>query len=314
MSIPVAFARSGWLFLAALAACAPARTPPLSAPPAELGRIVPGRVTDHVIIISLDGMRPDAITRFRPRTLRRLIAEGSHSPEAQTTLPSRTLPSHMSMMSGKKPEAHGVINNEDPDETRWMTDVPTVMAVAHDRGLQTIALFSKSKFRQIYEPDALDYADQPGGWLGLRMAGKTAGRFEHYLQRARPQLSFIHFAEPDYMGHTTGWTSWPYGWTLRYADGAVARVLAAADRAFGAGNYTVIITADHGGHRFSHGSDDPRDMTIPWIAWGKGVRPGNTLPKGIRTMDTAATALWLLGIPIPERWVGSPVEAAFLPP
>ncbi len=173
MSIPIAFARSGWLFLAALAACAPARTPPLSAPPAELGRIVPGRVTNHVIIISLDGMRPDAITRFRPRTLRRLIAEGSHSPEAQTTLPSRTLPSHMSMMSGKKPEAHGVINNEDPDETRWMTDVPTVMAVAHDRGLQTIALFSKTKFRQIYEPDALDYADQPGGWLGLRMAGKT---------------------------------------------------------------------------------------------------------------------------------------------
>jgi hypothetical protein len=182
----------------------------------------------------------------------------------------------MSMMSGKKPEAHGVVNNEDPDETRWMTDVPTVMAVAHDRGLQTIALFSKTKFRQIYEPDALDYADQPGGWLGLRMAGKTAGRFEHYLQRARPQLSFIHFAEPDYMGHNT-----------------------------------VIITADHGGHRFSHGSDDPRDMTIPWIAWGKGVRPGTTLPKGIRTMDTAATALWLLGIPVPERWVGRPVEAAF---
>jgi hypothetical protein len=29
-------------------------------------------------------------------------------------------------------------------------------------------------------------------------------------------------------------------------------------------------------------------------------------------MDTAATALWLLGIPVPERWVGKPVEAAFV--
>ena len=71
-------------------------------------------------------------------------------------------------------------------------------------------------------------------------------------------------------------------------------LLRSADRAFGRDGYTVIITADHGGHGRDHGSSDPRDVLIPWIAWGKGVVPGETLPDGIRTLDTAATALALL--------------------
>jgi arylsulfatase A-like enzyme len=60
----------------------------------------------------------------------------------------------------------------------------------------------------------------------------------------------------------------------------------------------------------NHGSDDPRDVTIPWIAWGQGVNPG-LLQKAVRTMDTAATVLWLLGVDRPADWAGSPVIDAF---
>jgi arylsulfatase A-like enzyme len=78
----------------------------------------------------------------------------------------------------------------------------------------------------------------------------------------------------------------------------------------GRGHYTVILTADHGGHGSRHGTTDPRDMTIPWIVWGAGVHCGDTL-SGIRTMDTAATVLWLLGVVAPQNWVGRPVTRAF---
>jgi arylsulfatase A-like enzyme len=73
----------------------------------------------------------------------------------------------------------------------------------------------------------------------------------------------------------------------------------------------VLLTADQGGHGWSHGSSDPRDVTIPWIAWGEGVRAGTRVPNGVRTMDTAATALWLLGLP--ALGVGQPVQTAFQP-
>lgn len=296
------------LLLALLAACGPERPPPepRAAPPP-----VPGVVTDHVVVVSMDGLRPDAIARARPPTLRRLVREGSHSLTAQTIVPSRTLPGHMSMVSGEPPDVHGVLHNDDPDETRWVVDVPTMFALAHDRGFHTAAFFGKTKFRQLYEPGAIDHAEQPANRLELRPAWVTAARVEAYLARHRPQLLFVHFGEPDYVGHVFGWMSPPYRWAVLWADRALARVLAAADRAYGPGGYTVILTADHGGRRFTHGSARPVDTTIPWIAWGKGVRAGTALPEGIRTMDTAATVMWLLGVPRPGEWIGAPVEAAF---
>ena len=51
-------------------------------------------------------------------------------------------------------------------------------------------------------------------------------------------------------------------------------LLEAANEAYGAGNYSVLVTADHGGHGRGHGSKDPLDVTIPWIAWGRGVSAG----------------------------------------
>ncbi len=98
------------------------------------------------------------------------------------------------------------------------------------------------------------------------------------------------------------------------ADLRGARLLAAADLAFGKGNYTVLVTADHGGHDSDHGSDDPRDVTIPWIAWGRGVEPGPIGAGPVRTIDTASTVLWLLGVAEPADWAGTPVVRAFTAP
>ena len=74
----------------------------------------------------------------------------------------------------------------------------------------------------------------------------------------------------------------------------------------------MIVTADHGGHGTNHGSDDPRDVTIPWIAWGQGVKQGALTQSTVRTMDTAATVLWLLAVAEPaEGWMGQPVLEAY---
>jgi arylsulfatase A-like enzyme len=52
-------------------------------------------------------------------------------------------------------------------------------------------------------------------------------------------------------------------------------------------------------------------MTIPWVAWGKSVKAGTTLTRPVNTTDTTATALWLLGVPIPAQLDGRPVYEAF---
>ena len=159
-------------------------------------------------------------------------------------------------------------------------------------------------------PGTLDYSQAPGGWFGRWSAAHTLRDVEQHLQTAKPNLLFVHLSDPDAAGHAAGWMSPQYGRGVAQADAAVARLLTAADAAYGVGNYTVIVTADHGGQGRDHGSDSPHDVTIPWIAWGRGVNPGE-LPAGIRTMDTASTVLYLLGVEPPAGWMGEPVLGAF---
>lgn len=52
--------------------------------------VPPGGVTHRVVLLSLDGLRPDAIEAFRERTLQRLMREGSHTLATTTIVPSKT--------------------------------------------------------------------------------------------------------------------------------------------------------------------------------------------------------------------------------
>lgn len=269
-------------------------------------------VTAHLIIISVDGLRPDAIATFDSPNLRRLIREGSYTLTARTILPSKTLPSHTSMLTGEGPERHGVLWNNVAMATKDNVEVPTIFGVARAHGYRTAAFFSKPKFNALQQPGTLDYSQAPGGWFAKWSVDRTTTDVERYLATERPNILFVHLAEPDSTGHRDGWMSAAYGRAVTQADAGVGRVMAAAERAFGDGNYTVIVTADHGGHDHDHGKDDPRDVTIPWLAWGRGVTPGPLPADGrVNTVDTASTSLWLLGLNEPTDWAGAPVTAAF---
>jgi predicted AlkP superfamily pyrophosphatase or phosphodiesterase len=274
---------------------------------------LPARLSEHVVIVSIDGLRPDAIREFDAHTIQGLMRDGAYSLNAQTIMPSKTLPSHTSMLTGVDAARHGITWNSDQTDEHGHVDVPTIFALARQAGLRTAAFFSKTKFHHLEAPNSLDHVRSPsGGLLRGRFAWtQTVGMVEDYLESdaESPNLMFVHIGEPDYAGHIFGWMSGIYGLAVKQADRAVAEIIDEANDRFGAGNYTLIVTADHGGHGRDHGSDDPRDTTIPWIIWGKGVQAGATLPA-IRTMDTAATALWMLGIPAPSDWVGRPIAAA----
>jgi predicted AlkP superfamily pyrophosphatase or phosphodiesterase len=268
-------------------------------------------ITRHVVVISIDGLRPDAIARFRAETLSRMMREGSSTLSATTVVPSKTLPSHISMLTGQPPSVHGVIWNSDRTSRRGTVQLPTVFAVVRPYGYTTAAFFSKPKFRHLQRPGSVDYSQAPANLFSRWSDGRTVSDVRKYLATARPNLLFVHLAGPDDEGHRSGWMSPEYGKSVRRADKAVAQILEAADASFGHGRYTLVVTADHGGHGYDHGSADPRDVTIPWIAWGDGVAPGLLPPASIRIFDTASTVLWLLGVSQPSDWSGAAVTAAF---
>ena len=263
----------------------------------------PGPVVRRVLIISMDGLRPDAINLAPMPNLQALMQTGAYTLTAQTIFPSATLPAHTSMMSGLCPSKHGVDWNDYLPEKGYAKGVG-LFALAHAAGLKTVMFVGKEKLQQISEPANVDifrYINDRDVVIAQRLTEEFPVDFG---------LMFVHFATPDAMGHVYGWLSPEYFSVVRRADEALGTILKDLDDHGLRQETLIIITADHGGHDQTHGLRLPEDMTIPWVISGPGIRPGQ-LSTPVQTTDTAATAAWALNLPRPAEWDGWPVFEAF---
>src|SRR5512135_1947477 len=112
-------------------AAPPVRAP---SPPPVPAPAPPPPAPKRVVIISEDGLRPDALSpELTPRHIA-LIHEGARAKDAETIPESDTLPSHASMLSGVSAREHGLWWNSYQSD-RGFIHVPTIFSVAHEKGL-----------------------------------------------------------------------------------------------------------------------------------------------------------------------------------
>lgn len=120
-----------------------------------------------------------------------------------------------------------------------------------------------------------------------------------YIKKEKPDFVFLYMVETDEKGgHDNGWMSEPYLKCIHDAIDNVKHVLEEAGD-----EYTVIVTADHGGHDRAHGSLLPEDMTIPMFFVGPDFEPGKKL-TGIGLLDIAPTIAQIMGVAQPREWEG----------
>ncbi|MCC6299639.1 MAG: alkaline phosphatase family protein [Anaerolineales bacterium] len=282
-------------------------TPTLTTTPAETSAPTltptPTPLARRVLILSIDGLRPDLISLAPMPNLQTLMQSGAYTLNAQTVYPSITLVSHASMLVGVCPSKHGVDWNDYIPE-KGIAQGVDLFDLAHAAGLQTVMHVGKNKLQQITEPSSLDiftYVNDRDTVVAKRLVAEFPQDF---------RVLFVHFPLVDGMGHAFGWLSSQQISVARRADEALGIILAELDARGLRGETLIIVTADHGGHDTTHGSSLPEDMTIPWIASGAGIQP-KLLTTQVHTMDTAATAAFALGLPLPAEWDGVPVYEAF---
>jgi predicted AlkP superfamily pyrophosphatase or phosphodiesterase len=281
-----------------------------------------------VILVSVDGLRADAIATLGPErlpTLHRLRAEGAWTDNARTDPGfTVTLPNHVAMLTGRPTfgaGGHGWTGNgtPGPNETihrRKGERVPSVFDAVGDAGLTTALFAGKPKFvlfEQSYGERlavALIDPDTPV-LVDAFLAGFTEQRFAFVL---------LHLRDPDAAGHSRGFDpeGSAYAEAIALVDGQLGRIVAAieADPELRAGT-VLILTSDHGGNGLGHGNGDhPENYTIPFIVWGTRVVAGDLYalngdradagderfgaaadPQPIRNGDAANLALSLLGLP-----------------
>jgi predicted AlkP superfamily pyrophosphatase or phosphodiesterase len=95
------------------------------------------------LILSLDGLRPDALSQAVTPVILGLATSGAFTLTAETVFPPVTLPAHASMLSGLSVENHGITWNNYRPEGGFI-ETPTVFSVAHSR-VQTEMVVSSEK-------------------------------------------------------------------------------------------------------------------------------------------------------------------------
>lgn len=257
----------------------------------------------RALIISFDGLRPDAIDLAPMPNLMELMKTSAYSITSARTIDyPATLPSHASMLSGLCIEDHGVIYNKFFMYMGYSKGVD-VFDLAHAAGMRTVMIVSKDKLRQLAEPETTDYYEVAYGEPAIERA-------------ALPQieedfgLMFVHFAGGDNRGHKYGWMSGEYMKVLQQGDEVLGHIIQSLKDNGLFDTTFILVTSDHGGHDRNHIGTLIEDYRIPWIAHGPGIVP-QEITLSMYTMDTAATVAYALGLPLQEDWDGIPVYQAF---
>ncbi len=247
----------------------------------------------HVVLITVDGLRPDAIAAAGARNIQGLLAQSAYTFTARTVDPPETLPSHVSMATGLLPAAHGVHHNTDRGGT---LAAPTIFTRVREAGGRSALYFGKSKLALLSGPGNADLLWGPGphgSGPERGAAAQVAAQFAADFLRERFTFVWVHLREPDSAGHHDGWMSAPYFAALREADEAVGVILQAIAASDVAQRTAVILTTDHGGEKTSHRSGSEASLVIPWMCRAPGA-PAATISGAVRGVDTAPTVLALL--------------------
>lgn len=346
----MSFGAHSWLFLVTivLVGCSPAVSALPAMPTAAIETTVdappklrprakniarPIEAIERVLIISIDGLRPDlALRAYMPR-LRTLCAHGSYTFWAETAAEAYTLPCHVSMLTGVPSEKHGVTWN-DYIEDVWPNS-PTLFELAHEAGFTTALVSGKMKFITLLKPAgrtaSTDYGQQttsnllfqrPSFWASNTLDyfylpdtepvsdHDIASEAVRILREHRPDVFFVHLPGVDTAGHGYGWGTPEQIVAIEQADSAVGELLDALAELSLNEQTVLILTADHGGAGLDHTAGDPRAHFIPWIISGPGIRRDYDLTlaaTSIHIEDTFATACRFLGIQAPDECQGEAV-------
>ena len=213
-----------------------------------------------LLLISIDGYRADYINRGLSPALADLARNGVHAASMQPSFPSLTFPNHYTIVTGLRPDHHGIVNNTMVDpalgrfslgnrnavgDGRWWNEGTPLWETASQHGLKSATMFWPGSEADIHgrHPDfwktydgnvsPAERVDQVLAWLDM-----PAGE--------RPGFITLYFDDVDHAGHTFGPDTPQVDDALRKTDVALARLVAGLKQRNLLDRINMIVLADHG--------------------------------------------------------------------
>lgn len=246
-----------------------------------------------VVLVSIDGLPADLLGTGAMPTLDALAAEGVRAEWMNPSFPTLTFPNHYTLVTGLRPDRHGIIHNNMRDDTlgryvskeqssatdgRWWGGEPIWATLQKQGGIAATMFWPGSeaeiagqrpRYRRAFDitVPANARADQLLAWLELPA-------------KERPRLLTVYFGQYDVAAHAAGTRSGPALAALREIDLALARLRRGLVELNLYAHTDLVVLSDHGM------ADVPREHTvllddlldgahydIEWWAQFVGLRP-----------------------------------------
>ncbi|MBR7780720.1 alkaline phosphatase family protein [Undibacterium luofuense] len=247
--------------LALLSACSsllPAAAPSASSASATTQKVTPAN--QPLILISIDGFRPDYLQRGVSPVLNQLAQQGASAAVMRPSFPSVTFPNHYTLVTGLRPDQHGIVANtmEDPQipgvrfalskreavtDRRWWDMAEPFWVTAEKAGVKTGTMFWPGSEADIQ-------GVRPSQWAVFDEKMTPATRVDTLLgwldlpAEQRPRLLTLYFDQVDHAGHDFGPDSPQIAQAVAEVDAALGRLRAGLQQRGMQAN--LVIVSDHG--------------------------------------------------------------------
>ena len=279
---------------------------------------VQNSLTPKVLVIGIDGIRPDVLMNVETPNLDKLAAEGFFTDQATTGYPSVSGPGWSSMLNGVWPDKHGVTDNS--FEGEHYNDFPDFLTrieqIRPELETFVVADWAPLGHSDQGNPPISDAVDvkivldgYESGWAEADT--KSVQLAVEQLKTSNPDALFVYLGNPDEISHEYSSIGSEYRDAIALADKHVGVLVKAIQ---GRGTYAkedwlILSSTDHGRRLDGgHGGNSEEERTIYFLASGPSVIPP-TPSDSTFIVDVAVTALAHLKIQINPSWKldGKPV-------
>ena len=215
----------------------------------------PKDVAPTVIIISMDGVRHDAVGEEGLPGFARILAEGARARALVPVFPSSTFPNHVSLATGAPTDRHGIVGNRFRDRERgsfdYDNDASWIQAeplwVAAERQGRRAATFYWVGSETAWRGVSPTYRRAP--FSSDTPEGEKVRQILAWLDlppERRPQLVMSWWHGSDHAAHRHGPESGPVRAALAGQDEALRGLLRGLDERAAWHSTTLYVVSDHG--------------------------------------------------------------------
>ena len=246
--------------------------------------------------------------------LRMLVAKGEVADGVTGVWPTITWPSHTSLITGVRPDQHGILGNRRPraegGEYYWsahLLKVPTLLNCVADQGMTSAAVtwpvtvdapltYNLPEYFQRRDGGAMDFASVASKAVPSSLPADISHDFPSFpqqwmddrtrtlavvwlLQHKQPDLLLVHLVDLDSDQHDLGPFNASSRAIVERTDDLIGQMMAAMPK-----DYDLVVTADHGFERVDHMAD------LNVLLEENGIRGDVHSMGGIATTNDPAVA------------------------